>query len=87
MGHQVGYERPHLFGVNSPAQLWMTIDDPDFHNVTMHYTFNTPVGAAPASQCGKVLFDDFHVEAVTTTDGTPTPRRCVDFPASVRAGP
>jgi hypothetical protein len=48
-----------LNGVNAPSQTWMSINNP---SAVMHYTFNTPVGAPPANQCGRVLFDDFHVE-------------------------
>ncbi len=76
------------FGVNPPAQLWMSIDDPYIHNVAMHYTFNTPVGAAATNQCGKVLFDDFHVEAVTTTDasGNAGLDDGIDFPGECPGG-
>jgi len=49
-------------GINSPAQLWMQINDTKIGSVPMHYTFNTPVAAAASAQCGRVLFDDFHVE-------------------------
>src|SRR5260221_10294963 len=41
----------------------------------MHYTFNTPVGAMPANQCGKVLYDDFHVEDAFTS-GVTFPGEC-----------
>ena len=44
-------------------------------NVPMHYTFDTPVGAPPANQCGRVLYDDFHVEDALT-DGTTFPAEC-----------
>jgi hypothetical protein len=72
-------------GVVAPAQEWMSIDDSQIGNVLMHYTFNTPVAAAAANQCGRVLFDDFHVEAVTDTgalgvagldDGVNFPNEC-----------
>ena len=46
----------------APAQRWMSINDSTNGVIPMHYTFNTPVGAASAQQCGRVLFDDFHVE-------------------------
>jgi hypothetical protein len=49
-------------GVVAPSQEWMQITDTNIGDVLMHYTFNTPVGATPANQCGRVLFDDFHVE-------------------------
>jgi hypothetical protein len=51
-----------LDGVVAPSQLWMRINDAQIGSVPMHYTFNTPVGAPAAQQCGRVLFDDFHVE-------------------------
>ena len=49
-------------GAVAPSQEWMQIQDAHIGNVLMHYTFNTPVGTPAASQCGRVLFDDFHVE-------------------------
>jgi hypothetical protein len=52
-----------LNGVNNPpAQQWMKIADSNIGDVPMHLTFNTPIGAAADQQCGRVLFDDFHVE-------------------------
>jgi hypothetical protein len=48
-------------------------------NALLHYTFNTPVGADAANQCGKVLFSDFHVVAA---DGL-----SVAFPNECQPGP
>ncbi len=46
-------------GVVPPSQAWVNINNPA---LTVHYTFNTPVNAPSDQQCGRVLFDDFHVE-------------------------
>ncbi len=63
-----------LSGVVSPSQSWISIANP---SAVAHYTFNTPVGAASDKQCGRVLFDDFHVEEASG-GGT--------FPAECTAG-
>jgi len=55
----IGTLRHDLDGVVAPSQSWMTINQP---SAVMHYTFNTPVGAAADQQCGRAVFDDFHVE-------------------------
>ncbi|APR86701.1 Tryptophan synthase alpha chain [Minicystis rosea] len=64
--------------VIAPTQTWMTVNSPQF---PVHFTFNTPVGAPAAQQCGRVLFDDFHVfssssgtfpaECASSTTATP----------------
>ena len=54
--------------VVSPSQQWMYGTDPS--TFPMHYTFNTPVGAAPASQCGRVMYSDFHVSTGATGTGS-----------------
>jgi hypothetical protein len=47
--------------VVSPTQQWL--HDPS--NNPIHFTFNTPVGAASASQCGRVVFSDWHADTLT----------------------
>ncbi len=50
-------------GVIPPSKLWITDSDPNYPSpVPMHYTFDTPVGSPTDQQCGRVLYDDFHVD-------------------------
>jgi hypothetical protein len=44
-----------------------------------HYTFNTPVGAAPESQCGRVVYSAFHVNDASS-DGKAFPTECNSAP-------
>lgn len=47
------------------------------HNMEPLMTFNTPVGAAPAAQCGRVVFSDFHVSASALSGSSSTfPENC-----------
>ncbi len=70
--------RHDFTGVVAPSSLWISDDDPTLGNVPMHYTFDTPVGAAATSQCGRVLYDDFHVENAENnpTTGATFPAEC-----------
>jgi hypothetical protein len=71
--------RHDVDGVIAPSQLWISADPAVSATATMHYTFDTPVGAPASQQCGRVLFDDFHVEDAQTSGLT--------FPAECQAGP
>ncbi len=74
---QIATLRNDFDGVVAPSQLWISLKDPNYPKpVPMHYTFNTPVGAPAASQCGRVVYDDFHVEDALTA-GTTFPTECV----------
>jgi hypothetical protein len=64
------------------AHLWISDNDPSLGNVPMHYTFDTPVGLPAASQCGRVLYDDFHVE-----DAENNPTTGMTFPAECNTSP
>ncbi len=66
------------------AQEWIYLPDPSYTpaHVPMHYTFDTPVIPTPVPtplphQCGRVLYDDFHVEnASAMTTNTTFPNEC-----------
>lgn len=61
-----------------PSQSWLTVDDATLGAMSVLYTFDAPVGAPPAQQCGRVLFNDFHVENVSfaSTIGAIFPSEC-----------
>jgi hypothetical protein len=65
--------RHDIDGVFAPTQTWLTLNS---DNVIMQFTFNTPVGAAAAGQYGRVLFNEYHVENVSTDTGTIFPAEC-----------
>jgi hypothetical protein len=61
---QISTLRHDFNGVIPPTQSWLTLNsggtavDP---HPTMQFTFNTPVGAAADQQCGRVVFNEYHV--------------------------
>jgi hypothetical protein len=70
--------------VNASAQRWVyaspsptctTCPGTNANRFVEHFTFNTPVGASPASQCGRVVFSDFHVTGGSGTYCTARDRR------------
>ena len=71
---QIGTLRHDFNAVLPASTLWMSL--PGNPGVPMLYTFDTPVGAPAAQQCGRVLFNDFHVENATVMAGTTFPNEC-----------
>jgi hypothetical protein len=70
----------HLYadfdGAVAPSRVWMSLRDPLHPNpVPMQYSFETPVGAPPAEQCGRVLFTEYHTME-SLPDGTLFPIAC-----------
>jgi hypothetical protein len=62
-----------ISGVIPPTQSWATLNT---NNDIMQMTFNTPVGAAAANQCGRVLFNEYHVYPASGISGYPFPAQC-----------
>ena len=65
----------------TPAQQWLYSSGAPFTG-PLHYTFDTPVAyapdPAPTTQCGRVLYSDFHVSNATSGGAT--------FPAECTSG-
>lgn len=73
---QISTLRRDLTSVIAPTQPWLTMNSssstPD---AVMQLTFNTPVGAPAAQQCGRVLFNEYHVMNLSTS-GKYYPSEC-----------
>jgi hypothetical protein len=76
---QIRDPRRDLTTVNPPTQRFIFSSSP---TSVQHFTFNTPVATPEASQCGRVLFSDFHVaDAMLPTTNLPAfPSACSDSP-------
>ena len=69
--------RHDLDGVNAPTQTWLTLNDSAAGNPVMQFTFDTPVNATSAA-CGRVLFNEYHVEnPIGTITGLSFPAECL----------
>jgi hypothetical protein len=68
----LSYVANNVSGVIAPTQSWGTVDS---NNSIVQITFNTPVGAAAADQCGRVLFTEYHVMN-TSAGGKVYPSEC-----------
>ncbi len=69
--------RHDLNGVIAPTQSWLTLNDAAAGNPVMQFVYDAPVAAA--NQCGRVLFNEYHVENPVT------PPRGVKFPCECQA--
>ena len=58
---QISTLRHDFDGVIPPTQPWLTDNDSGAGNPVMQMTFNAPVGAPAANQCGRVLYNEYHV--------------------------
>jgi len=65
--------RNDLTAIIPPTQPWATLNS---NNDIMQLTFNTPVGAPAANQCGRVLFNEYHVYNISVLPGELFPVEC-----------
>lgn len=63
-------------GVIPPSQSWLGVNDANFGNISVQYSFGTPVGTTPPNQCGRVEYMDYHVENFGSTTSLVFPAEC-----------
>src|SRR6185437_10256692 len=63
-------------GVKPPTQNWLTLDTSG--NPVMQFVFDTPIAppGQTVNQCGRVLFNEYHVEAGTSSPAQTFPTEC-----------
>jgi hypothetical protein len=71
--------------VVAPAQSWVTLNSGSYSgqvgNPVMQMTFNVPFGAPAASQCGRVMYNDYHV-ITPVSDPAVYPKECPSYSAT-----
>ena len=65
-----------LSAVNPPTQSWLMLDTTG--NPVMQFVFDTPIAAAGSgvNQCGRVLYNEYHVENGSSSPATHFPLEC-----------
>lgn len=77
--------RHDLNGVVAPTQSWLTLNSggtaADPHPV-MQFVFDTPIAAAGSgvNQCGRVLYNEYHVESGASSPSELFPGECASGP-------
>jgi hypothetical protein len=79
---QISTLRQNTAGVNPPTQAWLALNDAAAGNPVMQFVFDTPV--AQPNQCGRVLYNEYHVENPTGPGGNVAPGTI--FPNECTAG-
>jgi len=65
-------------GVIAPTQSWMTLNSTQYSNPVMQFVFDTPIAPTgqTVNQCGRVLFNEYHVEGGTSSPSQSFPSEC-----------
>lgn len=53
-------------------------------DITVDFTFDTPLASPAASQCGRVEFAEYHVEPVAIANGVAFPAECTGGPMTAQ---
>jgi hypothetical protein len=64
--------------VNAPTQSWVTLNNGPTSSPVMQMTFNVPFGKPAASQCGRVMYNDYHV-ITPVSDPAVYPKECPSY--------
>lgn len=74
--------RKDLNGVIAPTVSWLNLNDLAAGNPVMQMVFDTPVlpAGTTGNQCGRVLFNEYHVENVSGAHGQTFPSECSTAP-------
>jgi hypothetical protein len=64
--------RNDISSIIAPTQSWATLNS---NGDIMQMTFNTPVNAPAANQCGRVLYNEYHIFSASS-GGTLFPHEC-----------
>ena len=80
--------RTDVGSVIAPAQSWVTLNSGSYSGQgsatpVMQMTFNVPFGAPAAGQCGRVMYNDYHVINISVTSSNNIyPKECTSYSAT-----
>ena len=68
--------RKDTTGVVPPTQSWLTLNDAAAGNPVMQFVWDTPIAAPVGQQCGRVLYNEYHVEGLSSSPAVSFPTEC-----------